>query len=264
MTLGEPVDAVTDPHVPVGTRSGGLIRHLRGFRELGILMALVVVLALFAAINPVFLSAQNLADVARNASFTFVAAVGATYVFAAGGLDLSVGSLVGVGAVAGGLAIVHAGLPFPVGLLVAVIAAGLLGWVNGLIIVKARIPALVATLGMLYAARGLIMIVTEGQPIFPFPREATDLVIARVAGVPVMVLLAIALAVIAHYALNHLRFGREVWRSVGTAKPRDWWVSGSTGSRSSCTSCQALPRAWPACYRPLAWVRPGRAQARTD
>lgn len=210
MTLGEPVEAVTDPHVPAGTRSGGLTRHLRGFRELGILMALIVVLALFAAINPVFLSAQNLADVARNASFTFVAAVGATYVFAAGGLDLSVGSLVGVGAVAGGLAIVHAGLPFPVGIVVAVVAAGLLGWVNGLIIVKAGIPALVATLGMLYAARGLIMIVTEGQPIFPFPREATDIVIARVAGVPVMVLLAIALAVIAHYALNHLRFGREV------------------------------------------------------
>ena len=54
------------------------------------------------------------------------------------------------------------------------------------------------------------MIVTEGQPVFPFPREFTDLVIARVAGIPVMVLVAAVLAVVAHYMLNHLRFGREV------------------------------------------------------
>ena len=52
-------------------------------------------LGVFAVINPVFLSPQNIADVTRNASFTFVAAVGASFVFAAGGLDLSVGSLFG-------------------------------------------------------------------------------------------------------------------------------------------------------------------------
>lgn len=180
------------------------------FRELGILLALLVVLAVFAVLNPVFLSPQNIADVTRNASFTFVAAVGAAYVFAAGGLDLSVGSLFGVGAVAGGLVIVDLGAPIPVAIVAAIAASAALGLVNGLVIVRGRIPALVATLGMLYAARGLIMIVTEGQPIFPFPREITDMVIARVAGVPVMVIVAIGIAIVAHYGLNHLRFGREV------------------------------------------------------
>ena len=182
---------------------------IRAFRELGIVIALVTVLAVFALINPVFLSAQNIADVTRNASFTFVAAVGATYVFAAGGLDLSVGSLFGIGAVAGGLVVVDGG-SIPLAIVAGVVAASLLGLVNGLVVVRAHIPALVATLGMLYAARGLIMIVTEGQPIFPFPREFTDMVIARVSGVPLMVIIAIVLALIAHYGLNHTRFGREV------------------------------------------------------
>ena len=125
-------------------------------------------LGVFAIINPVFLSPQNIADVTRNASFTFVAAVGASFVFAAGGLDLSVGSLFGVGAVAGGLVVVDAGLPVPLGIVAGVLAAAGLGLVNGLVIVRGRIPALVATLGMLYAARGLIVIVTEGQPV-PIP-----------------------------------------------------------------------------------------------
>jgi ribose/xylose/arabinose/galactoside ABC-type transport system permease subunit len=187
-----------------------LVGGVRHFRELGILIALLAVLTVFAVLNPVFLSPQNIADVTRNASFTFVAAVGAAYVFAAGGLDLSVGSLFGVGAVAGGLVIVDLGAPILVAVIVAIAASSLLGLVNGLVIVRARIPALVATLGMLYAARGLIMIVTEGQPIFPFPREITDLVIARIAGLPIMVILAIVLALVAHYGLNHMRFGREI------------------------------------------------------
>jgi ribose/xylose/arabinose/galactoside ABC-type transport system permease subunit len=195
---------------PPATARRPRLGPLQGFRELGILLALLFVLGVFAIINPVFLSPQNIADVTRNASFTFVAALGASFVFAAGGLDLSVGSLFGIGAVAGGLVVVDTALPIPLAIIVGVLAAAALGLVNGLVIVRARIPALVATLGMLYAARGLIMIVTEGQPVFPFPREFTDLVIARIAGVPVMVLLAIFLAILAHYTLNHLRFGREV------------------------------------------------------
>jgi ribose/xylose/arabinose/galactoside ABC-type transport system permease subunit len=191
------------------------VRHVVGFAESGILLALIVVVVGFALIEPVFLTTQNLADIARNAAFTFIAASMATYVFAAAGLDLSVGSVLGVGALVGGLLIVDAGAPVPVGILGAMAAGAVVGTINGVIIVKGHIPALVATLGMLYAARGVIMIVTEGEPIFPFPTSFTEAVSENVAGVPVMALVAGAIAVAAHVTLRYTRFGREMLATGG-------------------------------------------------
>jgi ribose/xylose/arabinose/galactoside ABC-type transport system permease subunit len=180
------------------------------FPEAGILVALLAICAAFTAINPNFATVQNLGDVSRSASFTFVAASMATFVFAMRGLDLSVGSTIGVGAVIGGFAVVTWGWHPLLSVAVAVLAGAIVGLLNGLITVKGKIPALITTLGMLYAARGLITILTGGQPVFPFPRPFTNAVIARVAGVPVMVIGAVALLAIAHFVLNHTSFGRKV------------------------------------------------------
>jgi ribose/xylose/arabinose/galactoside ABC-type transport system permease subunit len=201
-----------------GTRrtwARGRIGAAFGFAESGILLALILVGAGFALLEPVFLSSQNLTDIARNAAFTFVAASMATFVFGAGGLDLSVGSVLGVGAVVGGMTVVDAGAPALVGVAAAIGAGAVVGLVNGLIIVKGGIPALVATLGMLYAARGVIMIVTEGQPVFPFPTDFTEAVSGTVAGLPVMALIAVAIAVAAHVVLRYTRFGRELLATGG-------------------------------------------------
>lgn len=190
-------------------------RLIGRFSEAGILLALLVVVAAFGILNPVFLSAQNLGDVARSASFTFIAASVATYVFAMGGLDLSVGSTIGVGAVVGGFAVVDWGWSPLASILVAIAAGAVVGFINGAVTIRFGIPALVTTLGMLYAARGFITIITGGQPVFPFPRSFTDAVIARVAGVPVMVILAAIVGVVAHLILHHARFGRELLATGG-------------------------------------------------
>lgn len=203
---------MTVSQIPMRTGRRGL---LRGFAEAGIVGALLLVGAVFALLNSAFVSAANLGDLAQTASFTFVAASMATFVFAMGGLDLSVGSTVGVGAVVGGFAAVNWGWPIPVAIAAAVAAGAVVGLANGLVIVKGRIPALVTTLGMLYAARGVITIVTGGQPVFPFPRAFTEAVIARIAGVPVMVAAAAALALVLHLLLHHTRFGREVLATGG-------------------------------------------------
>lgn len=193
---------------------GGMVRML-GFGESGILLALLLVAAGFALLEPVFLSTQNVSDVARNASFTFIAASMATFVFASGGLDLSVGSVVGVGALAGGLVAVDAGVPSPVAVGAAVLAGGAVGAINGVVIVKGKIPSLVMTLGMLYGARGIIMVVTEGQPIFPFPRSFTDFVNHKIGAVPVMALIALAIGLAAHVVLRHTVYGREILATGG-------------------------------------------------
>jgi len=192
------------------TRQAGLLVRLVSFPEAGILVALLAICAAFTAANPNFATVQNLGDVARSASFTFVAASLATFVFAMRGLDLSVGSTIGVGAVVGGFAVVHWGWHPVLSVAVAAAAGGLVGLLNGLITVKGKIPALITTLGMLYAARGLITIVTGGQPVFPFPQSFTDAVIARVYGVPVLVIGAILLLLATHFVLNHTSFGRNI------------------------------------------------------
>ncbi len=143
---------------------------LRVQQEVVVGLAIAVLILIGSLSNVQFLTPGNLSDIAVNAAYISVAAVGMTLVIVSGNIDISVGSILGVCAtIAGELA--RSGQPVVVAFAVAILVGGLLGAVNGLLVAYAGIPAIVVTLGMLSILRGGLILVTQGRWIEQLPTE---------------------------------------------------------------------------------------------
>jgi ribose/xylose/arabinose/galactoside ABC-type transport system permease subunit len=200
---------------------GGVIRRITRSRESGIAIPLVLLIVIISVVNPVFLNIDNLLNVARQISFTFIIGIAMTYVLLAAGIDLSVGSVLALGGVICGLALrglmVHQPLWIAIGTGIVVgTAMGILtGVFNGLVITRFRIPPLIVTLGMMYMARGVVQVLTRGNPVYPFPDEFNNLGQGYLFGVPNVVYVAAVLGVLAHVVLTKTAFGRAVFAVGG-------------------------------------------------
>lgn len=184
---------------------------LRRYTSVLILLGLSGVIA---ALNPTFLTLNNLITVALQASILAIVAIGQTFVILTAGIDLSVGSLVALGgALAAGLA-VRAGLGTYPAILVALLAGAALGAVSGLLVVKGNIPPFVSTLAMMAIARGLTLVYTQGRPIAGLGADFTFWGTGEVLGIPVPVLVMVAVALVAGFLLNQTRFGLYA-RAIG-------------------------------------------------
>jgi ribose/xylose/arabinose/galactoside ABC-type transport system permease subunit len=143
---------------------------LRVQQEAVVGLAIAVLILIGSLSNAQFLTPGNLSDIAVNAAYISVAAVGMTMVIVSGNIDISVGSILGVCAtIAGELA--RSGQPVVVAFAVAILVGGLLGAINGLLVSYANIPAIVVTLGMLSILRGGLILVTQGRWIEQLPTE---------------------------------------------------------------------------------------------
>ena len=183
--------------------------------ESGIVLILVVFVAIVTIVNPTFLSGKNIVNILRASGFTMISVVGMSMILITGGLDLSIGSTYALGAILCCLAITDWGLPIPVGILVGLLLGAVCGAVNGFLIVKTGIPPMIVTLGMQYALRGTVSVLTKGVPIYPLPDGFVDLEPHRILGVPIIVIIAILVVVVGHIALSRTYFGRSVYALGG-------------------------------------------------
>jgi ribose transport system permease protein len=173
------------------------------------LAVLVLLGAVTSVLTPYFLSLGNILNIFLATSVIGIIALGSTFVISMAAIDLSVGSLLAVSAVFGALMIKPLGLPWPSAVIVSVVTGGLFGLVNGLLVTQARIPSFIVTLGMLGIARGLAYILTNGRAIYDLPDPLVFLGQGRILGIPMPVIIFLALAVVAHMVLLHTRFGRH-------------------------------------------------------
>ncbi len=179
-----------------------------------ILVALIVAFSLLSFNE--FFAVANARNITTDAAVLLVLAVGATYVIVTAGIDLSVGSvLVFSGVVAARLMNAVGGNNWGVILvgLAAALAAGLAwGLLNGLLIAKAKIPAFIVTLGTLGMSLGAALLITGGvdEREVPFKLIA-DVGIGRIAGIPYLVLIALAVAIVLGILLAQTRFGRYTY-----------------------------------------------------
>lgn len=197
--------------------SSALKEKLRWFinrQESSIIIAAIGYIIFVFCINPIFLSGDNIFNVLRATGFTLITVVGMALVLITGGLDLSVGSVLALGGVITGLAC-KVGIPIFVAILLGVLVGGGIGCINGFIIVKAQIPPLIVTLGMQYVARGMVSVLTEGVPIYPLPAEFMKIEQVRVLRVPMVVIIAVLIAVLGHIILAKTAFGRSVYALGG-------------------------------------------------
>ncbi|GAA1406387.1 ABC transporter permease [Catellatospora coxensis] len=202
---------------PAETATGGgarLARRAFAVRELGIALALVLLVVTTTVVNPRFLSAQNLKDLLLGSTILAILAVGQAVVVITRNVDLSIGSILGLSAFATGAVFVAVpGLPIPLMLVIGTALGAVLGAVNGGLIAAARVPALVVTLGTLYMFRGVDYMWATGRQInaADMPAAFLGMGTATVLGVPVLALFAAAVLVAVGYVLRNHRSGRELY-----------------------------------------------------
>lgn len=202
--------------------------HLRTF------VALILVLAFFSITTPHFLSAANAVIVAKHVALNAFLAIGMTFVIITGGIDLSVGSIVGLcGMVAGWLVLngVDTGLGYTIWFNtfeIALIAIGvgvLVGAINGLLITRLNVAPFIATLGTLYVARGAALLSSGGRT-FPNLSGSADMGTASfpalgagtLLGLPVMIWLLVAVGLGAHYLSRRTPLGRHIYAVGGNER----------------------------------------------
>jgi ribose/xylose/arabinose/galactoside ABC-type transport system permease subunit len=125
----------------------------------------LVLIAIFALSSPVFLSWANFANIGRQTALVSIIAVGMTFVIVSGEFDLSVGSGMALSGVVAALAMRGIGQTWIVGALAGLLTGASIGFVNGILTTKLRIPSFLITLGSLSIARGIAMIVTGTRPV---------------------------------------------------------------------------------------------------
>ncbi len=202
-----------------------LWRHSGKFQSL---LVLLLMIAAMTALSDRFFTAANGWNIMRQISINLCLSIGMTMVIVSGGIDLSVGSILAfAGAITAGL-IKHA-VPIPwlgvqveftvLGALLAGLFVGTaLGWFNGQMITRVRIPPFIATLGMLSIARGLTMLWTKGFPITGLGPQFAFIGTATVLGVPVPVWISVCLVVVFMVVTKKTRFGRYIYAVGGNER----------------------------------------------
>jgi len=188
---------------------------LRLLRRLGALLALVAMCAVLSALSDHFLTFDNLMNVFRQSSVNALLALGQLVVIVTAGIDLSVGSILGLVCVLAAL-MMKAGMPAWLSALSAIGIGAALGTVNGLLLTRLRLPhPFIPTLGMMNAARGLALVVSGGFPISGLPEGFRWLGAGRIAYIPSPVLVVLVVCVVLHLFLTRTAVGRDIYAIGG-------------------------------------------------
>jgi ribose/xylose/arabinose/galactoside ABC-type transport system permease subunit len=135
----------------------------------GPLGGLIILCVVMTILSPYFLTFSNLFNVGTQIAVVAILALGQTFVIVSGGIDLSVGSVLGLAGIVFGWAAAVANLPLPVALALGIGSGALAGLTNGLLVTLGNLPPFIATLAMLSAARGLALVISGGVPLNPIP-----------------------------------------------------------------------------------------------
>ncbi len=213
--------------VPSGAEKGG-INPLAFLGRFGALIFLFILVVIFTALKPAFLSPENLLNIMRQVSITGLIAIGMTFVILTGGIDLSVGSLLAVAGIitaavykgGAGLLDTTAGQTSGVGVggaIAVACAVGLVaGLLQGLAIVKLKVPPFVVTLGGLSVFRGVTLLVGKGGPISAFDANFRWWGQGKLfEQIPIPVIIFLGVALVAFVILRYTQYGRYIYAVGG-------------------------------------------------
>lgn len=217
----------------VGTRSSGR-NWLMLLLELRTYVALILVFVYFAFMAPNFLSVDNAVLISKHVAINAFLAIGMTFVIITGGIDLSVGSVVGLcGMVAGYLVLygIDPGLGWSIQfntyeiVLIVCLVGIFVGWINGTLVTRLNVAPFIATLGTLYVARGAALLLSDGRT-FPnlngnpdygsqtFPQIGAG----SFLGVPIMIWTLIVVTTVAIYISRRTPLGRHIYATGGNER----------------------------------------------
>jgi ribose transport system permease protein len=184
-------------------------------REASLIFAIIMMVIIFSAIEPIYLSSGNLLDIFDQTVINGLLAIGITYAIITGGIDLSIGSIFAVVIVITGDLLVRGVNPV-LAITVGVVLGFVLGVINGLLITKLKLQPFIATLGTMSAYRGIAYIYTGGWPVLDIPDNFRSMLAGDVVkDVPVSVLILIAFTIVSHIILKYTKLGTYIFAIGG-------------------------------------------------
>jgi ribose transport system permease protein len=181
--------------------------ELSGLQKYAIFLVLAALMVLFSLASPYFLTVRNLVNIITQNTYFIIVAVGLSFVMIGGGIDLSVGyqmSLVGV--VTAMLMVVYH-VPVWLAVVLGLVLGTLLGLINGLIVARIKIFPLIATLATAVIFQGISYLITESKTFRNYPEEFLVLTKETVFGIPLDVILALVVVIVASFIYTETVFG---------------------------------------------------------
>ena len=191
-------------------RAWGTGTSVRFLEDFGLLLVIVVICVAMSQASPVFLTSTNIINVLYQSTIIAVVAIGETFVILGRGIDLSVGSTLALSSVLSVGLWLNQGLPVWLAIVAALGSGVGVGLVNGFLVTKVKLSALIATLGTLSAVEGFSFVYSGGLNIAPVPHVLYSVGNAMILGVPVFIPFVAVMAVISHIVLTRSRLGRSV------------------------------------------------------
>ena len=183
-------------------------------RDAGGLIVLLVLFGAMTLASDEFLTADNLANLARQVAIFGIIAVGQLLVILTAGIDLSVGSVLGLtGCVTAQLLV--EGMPVPLAIVVGLLVGVVLGLFNGSLVAYGKLPPFIVTLGMLGIARGLVLVLTDASTVQPLPDSFGNIANGDFIGLPNLLWMFLIVVVITSFVLRRTVFGRYIY-AVGS------------------------------------------------
>ena len=178
------------------------------------LLGLVLLIAIVSILNPSFLSPKNIMNILRQTSVNAVIAAGMTFVILTGGIDLSVGSILGIsGAVCASLLV--SGQNVIIAVMAALIVGAIVGFINGFIISKGKLQPFIATLATMTLLKGLTLVYTNGNPITLGSNELAmkfgKIGGGTIIGIPTPAMIMIIVFMVCYYILHNTKMGRYTY-----------------------------------------------------
>jgi ribose transport system permease protein len=195
---------------------GQTIRKSLAVPQFVLFIIVLVLLAIGGVINPRFIGVDNMKIVTRDIAILAIAAIGVGFPILTGGIDLSIGSVVGLGGVMVAYFMMRLELPVWLSISLTLIVALLIGSVHGLFVTKLRMHGFLITLVTLGLARGFILVLTNAFPITGLPREFNTMGQGYVADlIPVPLVICVVIAALAFYLLRFTYIGRQIYATGG-------------------------------------------------
>lgn len=178
---------------------------------------LLAVALLFSFLSPRFRTFDNAITILRQVSIDGIMAVGLTYVLIAGGIDLSMGNMLGFTGTLAAMLIVENNVPILIACIIGILASTLFGLFNGVSITYTNMPPLISTLGMSYVIKAGAYLIHGGMPVYSLPKEMQTIGQGYVGPIPIPVIIFVIISIIGAFFLGKTSYGRSVF-AIGSNK----------------------------------------------
>lgn len=181
----------------------------------GVLMVFILMFIVFSFTAPNFTNIRNLLNVSRQINTLGICSVGMTLLLIAGSIDLSQGYQLSLINVFCAFLMVQQGIPMVAAILLSLVLGAVIGFINGVIIVKSGVHPMIVTLGVSQALNGISYLFSNGIPIYGFPEGFSLLGQGTIGVIPISLIIMVIIMIIGHFILSGLPYGRYLY-AVGS------------------------------------------------